>query len=71
LSKYFSQNKEKLILGKIIELPLSLSKEDIVVAKALLRYPPTTVEEAKRRFSVGTSTFYRYLLRGRAGIDEP
>jgi DNA invertase Pin-like site-specific DNA recombinase len=54
--------------GKVGGRPLALSRADLTAAKALLRDPDITVEEAAHRLGVSTSTLYRHLPGGRSAI---
>ncbi len=55
--------------GRLGGRPRALSDDDIAAAKALLRDPNITVEQAAERLSIAPSTLYRYLPGGRGGID--
>lgn len=55
--------------GRVGGRPPALSTEDLIVAKALLRDPGITVEQAARRLGVAPSTLYRHLPGGRGGLQ--
>ncbi len=48
--------------------PAALNAQDLTVARALLRDPDLTVEEAARRLRVAPSTLYRHFPGGRSGL---
>jgi DNA invertase Pin-like site-specific DNA recombinase len=50
--------------------PASLSNDDLVAAKALLKNKNITVKEVAKRFKVDQSTLYRYLPGGRNNIEQ-
>lgn len=50
--------------------PSSMSAEDIAAAKALLRDPAISVEQAARRVGVSPSTLYRHLPGGRGALTD-
>ncbi|MDP3196621.1 recombinase family protein [Tabrizicola sp.] len=50
--------------------PPALSVRDLTVARALLRDPELTVEEAAQRLQIATSTLYRHLPGGRRALLE-
>lgn len=56
--------------GKIGGRPPALLQADLAAAKALLRDPNITVEEAARRVGVSPSTLYRHLPGGRSALFE-
>lgn len=56
--------------GKIGGRPPALALADLAAAKALLRDPSITVEEAARRVGVSPSTLYRHLPGGRSALFE-
>lgn len=56
--------------GKMGGRPPALLQEDLAAAKALLRDPNITVEDAARRVGVSPSTLYRYLPGGRSALFE-
>lgn len=56
--------------GKTGGRPPALAKADIAAAKALLRDPKISVEEAARRVGVSPSTLYRHLPGGRGALTE-
>ncbi len=58
--------------GKMGGRPPALLQSDLAAAKALLRDPDITVEEAARRVGVSASTLYRHLPGGRSAlVEEP
>jgi DNA invertase Pin-like site-specific DNA recombinase len=54
--------------GRVGGRPRSLSDNDLVIAKALLRDPNITVVEVARRIKVSPATLYRYLPAAKQGI---
>ncbi|MEP6987112.1 MAG: recombinase family protein [Chloroflexota bacterium] len=56
--------------GKIGGRPTALAHADLAAAKALLRDPNITVEEAAHRIGVSPSTLYRHLPGGRSALAE-
>lgn len=56
--------------GKVGGRPPALDHTDLAAAKALLRDPEITVEEAARRVGVSPSTLYRHLPGGRSALSE-
>lgn len=54
--------------GRVGGRPPALSVDDITAAKALLRDPAITVEQAAKRLGVAPSTLYRHLPGGRGGL---
>jgi len=50
--------------------PRSFSDKDLKHARALLTDPEITVEEAARRFGVGSSTLYRHLPAARQAAQD-
>lgn len=56
--------------GKTGGRPPALLHADLSAAKALLRDPDITFEEAARRVGVSPSTLYRHLPGGRSAIFE-
>ena len=56
--------------GKLGGRPRAWNEADIVAAKALLRDPNITVEEAARRLGVAPSTLYRHIPGGRSAVEE-
>ena len=50
--------------------PPALGQGFLAAAKALLKDPAITVEEAARRLRVGPSTLYRHLPGGRGALVE-
>ena len=56
--------------GKLGGRPAAWNAEDIAVAKALLRDPNVTVEQAAKRLGVAPSTLYRHIPGGRSAVDE-
>lgn len=54
--------------GRVGGRPRSMSDDDIKAAKALLKDGTIPVAEVARRLGVGTSTLYRALPGGRAGM---
>jgi DNA invertase Pin-like site-specific DNA recombinase len=56
--------------GKIGGRPPALAHADLTAAKALLRDPNITVEEAARRVGVSPSTLYRHIPGGRSALSE-
>lgn len=56
--------------GKVGGRPPSLTASDLTAAKALLRDPSITVEEAARRVGVTASTLHRHLPGGRSALKE-
>jgi len=56
--------------GKMGGRPSALARADLAAAKALLRDPNITVEEAARRVGVSPSTLYRHLPGGRSALLE-
>jgi len=57
--------------GKTGGRPPALLRADLAAAKALLRDPDITVEEAARRVGVSPSTLYRHLPGGRSAVGLP
>jgi DNA invertase Pin-like site-specific DNA recombinase len=55
--------------GRVGGRPPALSADDLAVAKALLRDPGITVEQAAKRLGVAPSTLYRHLPGGRGGLQ--
>lgn len=47
--------------GRVGGRPPALSPDDLAVARALLRDPAITVEQAAKRLDVAPSTLYRHL----------
>jgi len=56
--------------GRVGGRPSALSKEDLAVAKALLRDPNITVDKVAKRLNVSPSTLYRHLPGGRSSIEQ-
>jgi len=56
--------------GKLGGRPKAWSEQDITAAKALLRDPDISVEDAARRMGVAPSTLYRYIPGGRSAVME-
>lgn len=56
--------------GKVGGRPPSLTPADLAAAKALLRDPNITFEEAARRVGVSRSALYRGLPGGRNALNE-
>jgi DNA invertase Pin-like site-specific DNA recombinase len=56
--------------GKRGGRPPSWDATDITAAKALLRDPNLTVEQAARRLGVAPSTLYRHIPGGRSAVNE-
>lgn len=56
--------------GKTGGRPPALAKADLAAARALLRDPNISVEEAARRVGVSPSTLYRHLPGGRGALTE-
>ena len=56
--------------GKVGGRPPSLAPADLAAAKAMLRDPNITVEEAARRVGVSRSALYRELPGGRNALNE-
>lgn len=54
--------------GRLGGRPPSLKASDIVAAKALLRDPNITVEEAAKQLRVAPSTLYRHIPGGRSTV---
>ena len=54
--------------GRVGGRPPALSVDDIAAAKALLRDPAITVQQAAKRLGVAPSTLYRHLPGGRGGL---
>jgi DNA invertase Pin-like site-specific DNA recombinase len=50
--------------------PSGMSDDDLAAAKALLRDPVITVEQAARRVGVSSSTLYRHLPGGRSAVRD-
>src|SRR5215207_9941563 len=50
--------------------PSALSSADLAAAKALLRDPDITVEQAAQRVGVSPATLYRYLPGGRSTLID-
>lgn len=56
--------------GKLGGRPRAWNDADVTAAKALLRDPNITVEQAARRLGVAPSTLYRHIPGGRSSITE-
>lgn len=56
--------------GKHGGRPLSMSVEDVAVAKALLRDPTIRVEDIAKRLGVAPATLYRHIPGGRSSLDD-
>jgi DNA invertase Pin-like site-specific DNA recombinase len=56
--------------GKLGGRPPALTQEDIIMAKALLRDPNISVEQAAKRLGVAPSTLYRHIPGGRSAVTE-
>lgn len=56
--------------GRLGGRPPALTEPDLVAARALLRDPTITVEQAARRLGVAPSTLYRHLPGGRSALME-
>jgi DNA invertase Pin-like site-specific DNA recombinase len=56
--------------GKLGGRPRAWNETDVAAAKALLRDPNITVEQAAKRLSVAPSTLYRHLPGGRSAVNE-
>lgn len=54
--------------GKLGGRPPALTPDDITMAKALLRDPHISVEQAARRLGVAPSTLYRHIPGGRSTV---
>jgi len=54
--------------GKLGGRPPAWSVEDIIAAKALLRDPEITVNQAAKRLGVSPATLYRHIPGGRSAV---
>ena len=54
--------------GKLGGRPPALKANDIIAAKALLRDPNITVEEAAKQLRIAPSTLYRHIPGGRSTV---
>lgn len=55
--------------GRLGGRPPAWNNEDIIAAKALLRDPAITVNQAARRLGVAPATLYRHIPGGRSAIS--
>ena len=58
------------LLGRKGGRPPALTQEDLVAARALLRDPKITVEDAARRLQISPATLYRHLPGGKSSVNE-
>ena len=56
--------------GRLGGRPPALKATDIIAAKALLRDPNITVEEAAKQLRVAPSTLYRHIPGGRSSVTN-
>ena len=57
-------------MGKFGGRPRSLSKQDLLEAKALLKDQNITIAQVAKRFNIAEATFYRYMNGGRQEFIE-
>jgi len=57
-------------MGRVGGRPKSLSEQDLLEAKALLKDKNITVAQVAKRFGVSEATFYRYMPGGRHDFVE-
>ncbi|KIE04546.1 hypothetical protein NF27_HL00110 [Candidatus Jidaibacter acanthamoeba] len=56
------------LLGRKGGRPPALTQKDLAEARALLRDPKITVEDAARRLQISPATLYRHLPGGRSSV---
>ena len=57
-------------LGRIGGRPPSLKREDLLIAKALLKEPNITIQDVAKRLNISKATFYRYFKGGRVVVEK-